>query len=111
MLYYSHFILMLMDVSRIQDILNESSAMILSTDSFTGRLLTIYRVLDDAFPKSSLTAAILGPITSMGDYMERAEIEPLLHAVYHSSQTGVEFLSTDSQINKALDLVYRFAKQ
>lgn len=99
-----------MDLNRIQEILNTSSEMILSAASFSDRLKAAYEVLDKAFPRVSLTATISGPITNLGDYVERTEIEPLLWAIKESSRTGQVYLATDAQVNKALQLVYQITR-
>ncbi len=78
----------------------------MSAGSFAERLNIIYDLFDKEFPKTSVMAAVYGPITSMGDFMSRTELEPLLYAVKQSSQIGTEYLTTDEEINDALQLIY-----
>ena len=100
-----------MNNNQVLLLIEESSAVILSAKSFTERLDIIYDVLDKAFPSSDFSSALYGPITSMADYMVRAEIEPLLYALKESSRTGKEYMLSNSELSVVLDEIYKIAKQ
>lgn len=95
-----------MNIARIESLLAENTSAIMSASSFAERLDVIYDLLDKEFPQTSVTAAIYGPITSMGDFMSRTQIEPLLYAIKQSSQAGTKYLVTDKELNDVLQLIY-----
>lgn len=100
-----------MDTARIESLLDRNSSAIMSAGSFAERLNIVYDLLDKEFPQTSVMATIYGPITSMGDFMSRTGIEPLLYAIKQSSQTRTVWLTTDEEVNRALRLIYNRIKQ
>lgn len=99
-----------MNIDRIQVLLSENRTAIMAANSFSERLDVIYDLLDKEFPQTSVMAALHGPITNMGDFMSRTELEPLMYAVKKSSETGTEYLVTDKEINDILQSIYRMIK-
>lgn len=99
-----------MDVERIKAIILNSFTTIQSADSFSDRMDVVYDILDKAFPKTSAVAAVYGPITSLTDFMSRAEIEPLLEVLKKNSKTGQAFLTTDEELNSVLEAIYEIVK-
>lgn len=71
----------------------------------------IYEIIDSEFPKKSITSAIIGPITDMGGFMERTEIDQLLQIIRHSANTGEEFSALYSEYDSVLILIYGFIKK
>ena len=100
-----------MNIDNISTLLASSSTTILSAGSFSDRLDVVYDILDKAFPKSSIVAAVYGPITSLGDYISRAEIEPLLQVIEKSSKSGHEFVTSDAELNSILKAIYAMVKE
>lgn len=100
----------MMDIERIESLLEASSSTILSVESFSERLNVVYDILDKAFPPTSATAAVYGPITSLANFISRAEIDPLLQVIKNSSDAGLEFVTTDAELNSALKTIYALAK-
>ncbi len=95
-----------MKVNRIEELLSENREFILSANSFAERLDVVYNLLDKECPKTSIIAALHGPITSLGGLMSRTEMEPLLFAIKKSAETETEYYTTDKDINAILQLVY-----
>ncbi len=87
-----------------------SSSTIQSASSFSDRVDVVYNMLDKAFPKTSATAAVYGPITSLTDFMSRTEMEPLLGVLKKSSETGHEYLIADKELNSVLKAIYEIVK-
>lgn len=100
-----------MDIERIKAIIVNSSTTIQSADSFSDRIDAVYGILDKAFPKTSAAAAVYGPITSLTDFMSRTEIEPLLHILMKSSETGHKYLIADVELNSVLEAIYEIVEK
>ena len=103
--YYKH-----MDFTILKSVLISSTTKIQSVESFSDRMNVVYDILDKAFPKTSEMAALYGPITSLGNFMSRTEIEPLLYAIKKSADTEEQFLITDEDLNSILQRIYELAK-
>lgn len=88
----------------------ENRETILAANSFAERLDVVYDLLDKEFPQTSVIAALQGPITNMGDFMARSELEPLLFAIKQSAETKTEYYATDKEINDILQSVYSMIK-
>lgn len=99
-----------MDIERIKAIIVKSSTTIQSAGSFSNKVDVVYDILDKAFPKTSAVAAVYGSITSLTDFMSRTEIEPLLKALKKSSKTGLEYMTTDDELNIILKAIYKIVK-
>lgn len=99
-----------MNIDRIQDLLSGNRSAIMAASSFSERLDVIYDLLDKEYPQTTVMAALHGPITNLGDFLSRAELEPLMYAVKKSSETGTEFLVTDEEINEILQTIYKTIK-
>lgn len=95
-----------MNFIQIKGVLNANRDSILSEQSFEDRMRKVYEILDNAFPSTSLSSAIYGPITSLGDFISRGEIEIILNTVKKSSEIGLEFISLDQEINQILEYIY-----
>lgn len=102
--------LLYMEPSKIKKILNDNIDLIKAKQTFKDRLTIIYDILDKSFPKTSAVSAIYGPITNMGDYMSRYEIEQLLEAIKYSMTIDQECCSPDLGFNSVLEVIYNFAK-
>lgn len=100
-----------MDINKIETILSKNCESIRSAQSFSERMERIYEIIDSEFPKKSITSAIIGPITDMGGFMERTEIDQLLQTIRQSASAGQEYFATDSKINSVLALIYGFIKK
>lgn len=100
-----------MDIEKIKSLLDSSSDTILSAESFSERLNIIYDILDKAFPKASVVAAIYGPITSLTDFMSRTEIDSLLQVIKKSSDANHEYVTTDMEMNIILKTIYEMVSQ
>lgn len=100
----------MVNIDKLKAILSENSELIHSAQSFSGRMEKIYEIIDKEFPQKSTTSAIYGPITDMGNFMERTEIEQLLKIIWQSASTGQEYCATDSKFNSILALIYAFIK-
>lgn len=100
-----------MDVEKIKAILTSSSTTILSAGSFSERIDVVYDILDKAFPETSALAAVYGPITSLGDFMSRVEIDPLLQVLKTISKTGHKYVITDKELNSILEVIYGIVKE
>lgn len=101
---------MRMDIERIKAIIENSSATILSADTFSDRIGVVYDILDKAFLRTSAVAAIYGPITSLTDFISRTEIEPLLEVLKIISKVGHEYVTTDEELNNVLKTIYEIVK-
>lgn len=99
-----------MDKKKIQSALEASSEEILSASSFSGKLEKVYEILDKAFPKISEVDAVCGPITNMGVYQSRKEIETVLQALKESIKNKQIYLTTDKATNDALEIIYDFVE-
>lgn len=99
-----------MEASKIKKILNDNIDLIKAKHSFTDRLTIIYDILDKSFPKTSTVSAISGPITNMGDFMARYEIEQLLEAIKYSMTINQECCSPDFGFDSVLEVINNFAK-
>lgn len=100
-----------MDIEEIEAILTSSSSAILSAESFSKRMDVVYDILDKAFPRTSVVAAVYGPITSLTDFMSRTDIESLLQVIDKSSKSGHEFVTTDPELNNILKTIYEIVKR
>lgn len=95
-----------MDINKIIILIQNSSATIQYAGSFSERVDVVCDIIEKAFPKTSVVAAVYGPVTSLTDYMSRTEIEPLLEVLKKSSKTGHEYLTTDVNLNDILQIIY-----
>ena len=100
-----------MDIENIKAILTLSSTTILSARSFSERIDVVYDILDKAFPNTSVIAAVYGPITSLGEYMSRTELDPLLKVLRRISETGHEYVTTDKDLNSVLKMIYEIVEE
>ena len=100
-----------MDINKIKAILSKNSELILSAQSFSERMERVYEILDSEFPKTTLDSAVFGPITDMGHFTERTEIDQLLQTIRQSASTKQEYCVTDSEVNSVLMLIYDFIKK
>lgn len=100
-----------MDIERIKEILTSSSTTILSAGSFSDRINVVYDILDKEFPETSALAAVYGPITNLGDFMSRTEIDPLLQVLKTISETGHKYVITDRDLNSVLDFIYEIVEE
>lgn len=100
----------MVNINKINAILSKNSESILSAQSFSERMEKIYEIIDKEFPQKSTTSAIYGPITDMGNFMERTEIDQLLKIIWQSASTGQKYCATDSKFNSILALIYAFIK-
>ena len=100
-----------MDIEKIKEILMSSSTTVLSADSFSERINVVYSLLDKTFPKTSALAAVYGSITSLGDFMSRTEIDPLLQVLKKISETGHKYVSSDKELNSVLEVVYEIVEE
>ena len=99
-----------MDIERIKAIILNSSSTIQTADSFSSRIDIVYDILDKSFSKTSMEAAMCGPITSLTDFVSRTEIEPLLAVLKNSSETGHVYVTTDEELNSVLSAIYEIVK-
>ena len=100
-----------MDIEKIKAILVASSTTILTAGSFSERIDVVYDILDKVFPETSVLAAVYGPITNLGDFMSRAEIDPLMQVLKKISDTGHEYVTTDNELNSVLSIIYEIVKE
>ena len=101
----------IMFIEKIKTIITSSSTTILSVGSFSERIDMVYDILDQAFPETSALAAVYGPITSLGDFISRTEIDPLLQVLKTISETGHKYVSTDRDLNSVLDIIYELVEE
>ena len=99
-----------MNVQRIQSILAASSSKIKAAHSFSEKLKIVYDILDKSFPKVTQAAALYGPVTTIADFMARANIDLLLKTLKKSSETGTEYVTMDEETNIVLKTIYELVK-